>query len=139
MRDYVGGMLRAHHDVDAVGHGAAALAAARHRTPDLILVDVLMPEMEDFRLLRELRRDPALRTVPVLLLSTLIGEEARVRGREAGADDYLLKPFSARELLARVGTHLQMAQIRRDAAQAVRQSKNGSARSPSQPRTSCTA
>jgi signal transduction histidine kinase/DNA-binding response OmpR family regulator len=64
-----------------------------------------------------------LRTVPVLLLSARAGEEARVEGWEAGADDYLVKPFSAKELVARVGTHLEMARIRRDAEQAVRESE----------------
>ena len=123
MRDYVVRILRAHFDVEAVGDGSAALAAARQRPPDLILADVMMPVMDGFGLLRGVRDDPTLGTVPVLLVSARAGEEARVEGWEAGADDYLVKPFSARELVARVRTHLEMARIRRDAAEAVRQSE----------------
>ena len=123
MRGYLGRVLRAQYDVEAVGDGCAALAAARRQAPDLVLADVMMPVMDGFALLREVRGDAALRTVPVLLLSARAGEEARVEGWEAGADDYLVKPFSARELVARVGTHLEMARIRRDAEQVVRQSE----------------
>jgi signal transduction histidine kinase/DNA-binding response OmpR family regulator len=115
MREYVARLLRAHHDVEAVEDGDAALKSARRQRPDLILTDVMMPVMDGFGLLHEVRNDPALRTVPVLLLSARAGEEARVEGWEAGADDYLVKPFSARELVARVGTHLEMARIRREA------------------------
>ncbi|HZW74693.1 MAG TPA: ATP-binding protein, partial [Caldimonas sp.] len=123
MRGYVGRILRAQYDVESVGDGHAALTAARQRPPDLILADVMMPVLDGFGLLREVRRDPALRTVPVLLLSARAGEEARVEGWEAGADDYLVKPFSARELVARVATHLEMARIRREADQAIRESE----------------
>ena len=80
----------------------------------------MMPVLDGFGLLRALRADPALRGKPVLLLSARAGEEARVEGIDAGADDYLTKPFSARELLARVGTNLEMARIRREAMEALR-------------------
>ena len=123
MRDYLSRVLRAQYDVESVGDGRAALAAARRDVPDLVLADVMMPVMDGFTLLRELRGDAALRTMPVLLLSARAGEEARVEGWEAGADDYLVKPFSARELVARVGTQLEMARIRRDAERVVRQSE----------------
>ena len=82
--------------------GEAALAAARQRPPDLILTDVMMPRLDGFGLLRELRADPRTSGIPVILLSARAGEESRVEGMQAGADDYLVKPFSARELLARV-------------------------------------
>jgi PAS domain S-box-containing protein len=91
------------------------LSAARERPPDLVLADVMMPELDGFGLLRELRGDPRTRTVPVILLSAWAEEESRVRGLAAGADDYLVKPFSARELLARVDAHLRMARVRRAA------------------------
>jgi CheY-like chemotaxis protein len=118
MRDYVERMLRTRY---AVCDGSEALAAARRETPDLIVADVMMPVMDGFGLLREIRDDASLCTIPVLLLSARAGEEARVEGWDAGADDYLVKPFSAKELVARVATHLRMARLRRDAEQAVRQ------------------
>ncbi len=123
MRDYVARLLGTQYDVELVRDGAAALAAARRRRPDLIVADVMMPVLDGVGLLRALRADAALCTVPVLLLSARAGEEARVEGWEAGADYYLAKPFSARELVARVGTHLEMARVRHDAAQALRQSE----------------
>src|SRR5262249_28207547 len=101
--------------IEAVPDGEAALAAVRERPPDLILTDVMMPRLDGFGLLREVRADPATRELPVIMLSARAGEESRVEGVEAGADDYLVKPFGARELLARVSAHLQMARLRREA------------------------
>ncbi|HEY3592698.1 MAG TPA: ATP-binding protein, partial [Polyangiaceae bacterium] len=114
MRDYVARLLRSRYEVTAVPDGAAALASARENPPDLVLTDVMMPELDGFGLLRELRADPKTRTIPVILLSARAGEEAAVEGLGAGADDYLVKPFSARELLARVRTHLELAAMRRE-------------------------
>ena len=91
--------------------------------PDLILCDVMMPRLDDVGLLRELRADPTRPSVPVILLSARAGEESRVEGVEAGADDYLVKPFSSRELLARVGALLQINRLRRESEQAIRQSE----------------
>jgi PAS domain S-box-containing protein len=96
------------------------LEAARARRPDLILTDVMMPHLDGFGLLRAVREDPNLRAVPVLVLSARAGEESRVDGVQAGADDYLVKPFSARELIARVEAHLNMARLRREASDAIR-------------------
>jgi two-component sensor histidine kinase len=101
-----------HWEVEAVGDGLSALEAARRRVPDLVLADVMMPGLDGFELLARLRGDPATREIPVILLSARAGEESRVEGMEAGADDYLVKPFSARELVARVGTHLRLARAR---------------------------
>ena len=112
MRDYITRLLRAHWDVEAVGDGEAALAAARRDPPDLVLTDVMMPRLDGFGLLAALRRDPATRSVPVVMLSARAGEESRVDGLQAGADDYLIKPFSARELIARVATHLELRRVR---------------------------
>ena len=75
----------------------------------------MMPRLDGFGLLRELRADPATAAMPVILLSARAGEESRVEGLQAGADDYLVKPFSARELLARVTAQVQMARLRREA------------------------
>jgi PAS domain S-box-containing protein len=116
MRQYLSRLLAGAYEVEEAADGAAALAAARERIPDLLLADVMMPALDGFGLLRELRADPRTRTVAVVLLSARAGEESRLEGLAAGADDYLVKPFSARELLARVGTHLEMARIRREAA-----------------------
>src|SRR6202012_2430417 len=102
-------------DVEAVGDGQAGLLAARANPPDLILSDVMMPRMDGFGLLAAVRSDPVLRDLPVVLLSARAGEEARVEGLDAGADDYLVKPFSARELLARVRSNLDLARSRRAA------------------------
>ena len=79
-----------------------------------------MPRLDGFGLLRAIRADPTLRDLPVILLSARAGEEARVEGLDAGADDYLTKPFAARELLARVGANIAMARVRREAAEALR-------------------
>jgi signal transduction histidine kinase len=120
MRQYITRLLDARYQVEAVADGQAALAAAREHSPELILTDVLMPRLDGFGLLRELRADPRTSSVPIIMLSARAGEESRVEGMEAGADDYLVKPFSARELLARVSAHLQMARLRREASAALR-------------------
>ena len=119
MRQYVRRLLGERYDVEAVPDGEAALEAARARPPDLVLSDVMMPRLDGFGLLNALRADPATRAIPVILLSARAGEESRVEGLEAGADDYLVKPFSARELLARVGANLEMARVRREAGERV--------------------
>lgn len=120
MRDYVGRLLRASgYQVEAVTNGAEALDAARAEVPDLILTDVMMPELDGFGLLRAVRGDEHLASVPVIVLSARAGEEAKVEGLEAGADDYLIKPFAARELIARVTANIQMAETRREAMRAI--------------------
>nr|WP_051470032.1 PAS domain S-box protein [Fischerella sp. PCC 9605] len=115
MRDYVKRLLSQQYEVETVASGVAALAAIRQHKPDLVLTDVMMPLMDGFELLRSLRSDPATREIPIILLSARAGEESRVEGLQAGADDYLIKPFSARELLVRVETNLKMARLRQEA------------------------
>ena len=107
--------------VEAVGDGEQALEAARRERPDLILSDVMMPRLDGFELLSTLRADPRLQDVPVLLLSARAGEEAKVEGLTAGANDYLVKPFSARELLSRIRANLEIARLRRESEAALRQ------------------
>ena len=116
MREYVGRLLLPHYQVIAVADGIAALDEARQRRPDLVLSDVMMPGLDGFALLRELRSDPATRTVPIVMLSARAGEESRVEGLEAGADDYLVKPFSGKELRARVSANLELARMRKESA-----------------------
>ncbi|MGA2244573.1 MAG: ATP-binding protein [Verrucomicrobiota bacterium] len=121
MRDYVSRLLAARgHEVMAVANGEAALAAVRAERPALVLSDVMMPRLDGFGLLRALRGDPKTSAIPIILISARAGEEARTEGVEAGADDYLTKPFSARELIARVATHLNLTRIRRESEAKIR-------------------
>jgi signal transduction histidine kinase/DNA-binding response OmpR family regulator len=113
MREYVASLLRPHYEVIAAPDGQTALEAARAVVPDLVLSDVMMPRLDGVGLLKALREDERTRSVPVILLSARAGEEAALEGINAGADDYLVKPFSARELLARVRTHIELARERR--------------------------
>ncbi|WP_240980027.1 ATP-binding response regulator [Ramlibacter agri] len=123
MREYVCRLLGAHWEVVPVANGEEALASVRERKPDLLLTDVMMPKLDGFGLLRAIRADAALGDLPVMMLSARAGEEARVGGLEAGADDYLVKPFSARELVARVRSNLELAAVRRAAGAALRASE----------------
>jgi signal transduction histidine kinase len=113
LRSYVQGLLSPRYDVTTAADGVEGLEAARARLPDLVLSDVMMPRLDGFGLLRELRADVWTRSVPIILLSARAGEESAVEGLGSGADDYLVKPFSARELLARVRTHIELARDRR--------------------------
>jgi len=117
MREYLTRILSEHVQVEAVADGATALAVAQDQVPNLILSDVMMPGLDGFELLQALRSNPRTREVPIILLSARAGEEAIVEGLEAGADDYLIKPFSAQELVSRVTAHLQMTQLRAEALQ----------------------
>ena len=121
MREYVARLLGRHWTVDAVADGRTALARAVANPPDLVLSDIMMPGIDGFELLDELRAHPRTRDVPIVLVSARAGEEARIEGLSRGADDYLTKPFSARELVARVAAHLQLAAHRRRAADDDRQ------------------
>jgi PAS domain S-box-containing protein len=117
MRDYLKRLLGQQYEVEAVGDGIGALAAVQRERPNLILSDMMMPRLDGFALLSKLRNDLSTRDIPIILLSARAGEESRIQGLEAGADDYLIKPFSARELLARVEANLKLAQLRREAVQ----------------------
>jgi two-component sensor histidine kinase/PAS domain-containing protein len=119
----VGRLLEGAWTVQAVADGEAALAAVRKRRPDLVLADVMMPRLDGFQLLRAIRADPTLRDLPVVLLSARAGEESRIEGLAAGADDYLVKPFSARELVARVSANLELDRVRRQGTEALRESE----------------
>lgn len=117
MRAYLHHLLSEYYDVHAVSNGEAAVAATRELRPDLVLADIMMPGLDGFGVVQAIRDDATIRTTPVILLSARSGEEAEVEGLHAGADDYLVKPFTARELVARVGAHLNLARIRRGTAE----------------------
>ena len=112
MREYLRRILSSRWDVDTAPDGRAALAAMQASPPDLVVTDVMMPILDGFGLLAALRTDPRTKRVPVIMLSARAGEEARAEGLESGADDYLVKPFVARELLARVDAQLVHARMR---------------------------
>jgi signal transduction histidine kinase len=115
MRDYLARILGHSYRVEAVADGRAALDRIEAQPPDLVLADVMMPELDGFGLLAAVRQHTATRSLPFVLLSARAGEEARIEGLQAGADEYLVKPFSARELQACVASQLQLAAIRREA------------------------
>jgi signal transduction histidine kinase len=116
MRAYIYRLLTAEgYRVSAVDNGTSALAECLQNPPDLVLSDVMMPDMDGFELLRSLRADVRTEVTPVILLSARAGEEARIDGLNAGADDYLVKPFASRELIARIEGAIRLLQVRREA------------------------
>ena len=122
MRQYLERLLvGAGYRVAAVNDGEAALETARRTAPDLVISDVMMPRLDGFSLLAGIRGDDTIRDIPVVLLSARAGEESKVEGLRAAADDYLVKPFSARELLARVEANLKLAGARRESALLLRE------------------
>jgi signal transduction histidine kinase len=116
MRDYLRRLLAGRWQLEVVGDGEAALEVLGRQPVDLVITDVMMPRLDGFGLIRAIRALPALSDLPVIMLSARAGEEARVEGLQAGADDYLIKPFSARELVARVEAQIALSRVRRRAA-----------------------
>ncbi|MET0475109.1 MAG: SpoIIE family protein phosphatase [Mycobacterium sp.] len=113
MRDYLVRLLRtAGYEVDVVVDGQQALESVRAALPDLLVSDVMMPRLDGLALVAALRTDPRTAAVPVLLLSARAGQEASIEGLQAGADDYLVKPFAAAEFLARVRANVELARLR---------------------------
>jgi signal transduction histidine kinase/CheY-like chemotaxis protein len=112
LRRYLEQLLRPQWPVRTAADGRAALDAVRETRPALVLADVAMPHLDGLELLDALRRDPATGDVPVILLSAQAGVEATAEGLRAGADDYLAKPFSPVELLARVRSSIELARLR---------------------------
>ena len=112
IRTYLARLLGSDYAVETARDGDAALKAIRAHPPDLVIADIMMPELDGLSLVRAIREDPRTEALPVVLLSARAGEEARVMGLGAGADDYLAKPFAARELVARVGAHLALRKQR---------------------------
>ena len=123
MRAYVGRLLGAHWNVELAEDGQEALQILREIKPDLVVTDVMMPQLDGLGLLQAIRKEEGLSDLPVIMLSARAGEEARVEGLEAGADYYLTKPFSARELVAQVNASLMLARVRREATESLRASE----------------
>ncbi|MDP6581827.1 MAG: response regulator transcription factor [Vicinamibacterales bacterium] len=98
---------RAGYATEIVGTGTAVLPRVRQQTPDLVVLDLMLPGLSGLEICRLMRGDPQTAAVPIIMLTARAEEEDRVRGLELGADDYLTKPFSPRELVARVGAVLR--------------------------------
>jgi two-component system phosphate regulon response regulator PhoB len=107
-------------DTAVAGSGEVALRLARHRTPDLMLLDLMLPDISGKEVCRRLRADPQLKDVPVVMLTARGDEPDRVAGFEAGADDYVTKPFSVRELVLRVQAVLKRGTMKATEAQRLR-------------------
>ncbi len=118
MRDYVARLLGERWSVEAVSDGAAALESIRRAPPALVLSDVMMPGLDGFALVRAMRANERLRGVPIILLSARAGEEEAAKGLATGANDYIAKPFAARDLLVRVASALATARAARERAEA---------------------
>jgi PAS domain S-box-containing protein len=112
MRNYLVRLLGTRYEVQAVGDGDAALKSIRERLPDLLIADVMMPGITGVELVQKLRSDLETELLSIILLSARAGEDSRIEGLQTGADDYIVKPFSARELLARVEVRLEIAKVR---------------------------
>jgi len=112
MREYVQRLLTPQFTVITARDGEEALEKMLAFRPDLLLSDVMMPKMDGFNLLKKIRATPELQATPVILLSARAGEAAKIEGLEAGADDYLVKPFGGRELIARVESNIRIANER---------------------------
>ncbi|UWZ82381.1 ATP-binding protein [Occallatibacter riparius] len=124
MRFYLTRLLEPSFHVETAGNGAEALGKMQRGRPDLVLTDVMMPVMDGYALLNSIRSTPEITRMPVIMLSARAGAELELEGREAGADDYITKPFSARELVARVRSALKIAEVRASSEEAVRASEN---------------
>jgi DNA-binding response OmpR family regulator len=118
MRVFIRRLLSDRYEVEVVANGREALDAARRARPDLLITDLVMPQLDGFGLLKAIRADAALRTLPAIVLTERGEVDSRVEGLEAGADDYLVKPFSPRELLARVRRSLELAHMREEVERA---------------------
>ena len=123
MRAYIERLLAPRFRVASASDGHAALALLAKEQPSLILSDIMMPRLDGLALLHAVRSDPRWRELPVILLSARAGEEATIEGLEAQADDYIVKPFPARELIARVSSQIAMNRLRREAQRAVAESE----------------
>src|SRR5438876_7437279 len=115
-------LRRACYEVTLASNGAEAMKRVSEATPDLIVSDITMPEMDGFELLRQLRADPDTSAIPVIMLTAKDATEDVVAGLHLGADDYLAKPFRMAELLARVHAKIERPSVPKDLVPRDRQS-----------------
>ena len=120
MRTYIKSLLQKQYNVVTANNGMDALHKIKSDSPDLVLSDVMMPIMDGIQLVKEVKENQATAQIPVILLSARAGEEAKIEGYDIGADDYLVKPFSAKELLARVASQIKLVALRRSTETNVR-------------------
>lgn len=120
MRAYVRRLLSDLFEVITAVDGEEAFSKVQECRPDLVLSDVMMPRLDGFGLLKKIRSSLYTKNIPVVFLSARAGEEAKVEGLDAGADDYLVKPFSAKELIGRVSNLIRISQVRQETEQRFR-------------------
>ncbi len=112
MRQHIRSVLSTNFNVITANNGMDAFDKLKETTPALVLSDVMMPVMDGIGLLKEMKGNRATANIPVILLTARAGEESKIEGWETGADDYLIKPFSAKELLARVQAQIKIVKLR---------------------------
>ncbi|NCI45656.1 ATP-binding protein [Sediminibacterium soli] len=120
MREHIVSVLSGRFDTLTANNGMDALLKLKDNSPDLIISDIMMPVLDGIGLLQEVKKNKLSEHIPVVLLTARAGEESKIEGWEMGADDYLVKPFSARELLARVSSHINLGRMRSANEQSVR-------------------
>ena len=106
IREYLTCIVGSKWHVETAPHGNAALDLLRAKKFDLVITDLVMPKLDGYQLVKILRADPLLQNIPIIILSARAGANRRIEGLDLGADDYLIKPFVAEEVLARVSAHL---------------------------------
>lgn len=121
MRTYLQRLIEPHYSVTLAKNGREALDIIRKNQPHLLVSDVMMPVMSGKELVQAIRKDPNTARLPVILLSARAGEEARIDGFEAGADDYMVKPFSGRELITKIRSQINIAKAHDHADELIRQ------------------
>ncbi|RIB28146.1 CheY-like superfamily, partial [Gigaspora rosea] len=111
MRDYLASLLKEEFDVYCACDGQDAIRRLKklYKLPDLILSDIMMPNMNGYELLNVIRSNTKTREIPVILLSAKAGEDSIIGGLDRGADDYLIKPFSSRQLIARIRANIELS------------------------------
>lgn len=114
MRNYIKNILQNYYVVDTATNGKEAIEKINDNRPDLVLSDIMMPVMDGVQMMKAIKSNPGLQSLPVILLSARAGEEARIEGYEIGADDYLVKPFSSKELIARISSQIKLISIRKE-------------------------
>jgi len=122
MRHYLERLLNKYYTVETAAHGIQALEKIHQQVPELVISDIMMPEMDGVELLNHIKQNPETASLPVIFLSARAGEEAKIEGYDTGADDYLIKPFSSRELLARVKSQIRITRLHKDAFTILQQS-----------------